>query len=167
MKLRQFAALCTLLATTLSAAEAPATALPVATILKKTSVTVGSAKIALTPGTKLEILGREGDALLVKFRSTKGKVPLADTDFKADTPLPEAAPVTAPVVHSTPTAPAAKPAVPAPATATPPALNTSGQGVQPGTNYGKAVQKAKLAAEANKSTHVDPTKGIMDDEPKK
>jgi hypothetical protein len=60
-------------------------------------------------------------------------------------------------VSTTPAGPAAK-------TAAPPALSVDGK---PATNYGKAVQKAKQVTEANKGTHVDPTKEIMDEQPKK
>lgn len=139
---------------------APAAALPTAKTLKKSNVTVGSAIVPLTPGTKLEILGREGDALIVKFRSTKGKVPLADTDFDPATALPEVASLPAPA-PAAPAASAVKPSAPVP-----PALNTSGTGQQPATNYGKAVQKAKQVTETQKSTRVDPTKEIMDEKPK-
>lgn len=145
-----------------TAATAPA---PTATTLKKSTVTVGSAIIPLAPNTKLEVLGRDGDALIVKFRATKGKVPIADTDFDPATPLPEPAVA---AVTGKPAATAAKPAPAAPAKAdSPPALNTTGTGPRPATNYGKAVQKAKQATEAHKSTHVDPTKGIMDEDPPK
>jgi len=160
MKLRLFA-VCSALATLAFAAD-PATPAPVhATTLKKSTVTDGSAILPLTPGTKLEVLGSDGDSLIVKFRSTKGKVPLGDTDFKAETVLPEPAAMPAKPASATPAA-AAKPSAPVP-----PALNTSGTGQQPTTNYGKAVQKAKQVTETQKSTRVDPTKDIMDEQPKK
>ena len=159
MKSRLLALLCSVLPLVVLAADAPAAAaVPTATTVKRTSVHVGSAAVPLTPGTKLEVLGREGDSLVVKFRSTKGTIALADTDFDPATELPAAPAAEKPVV---------KPAAATAAKATPPALNTSGQGQQPATNYGKAVQKAKQASEANKSTHVDPTKDIMDDQAKK
>jgi hypothetical protein len=167
MKTRPLALLVGFMLVALPAMAQPAAPVLTATTLKKSTVTVGSAIVSLAPNTKLEVLGREGDALIVKFRSTKGKVPLADTDYNPETVLPAAAapatPETAKVV-----APAAKPAPPAPAKpATPPALNTSGTGQQPATNYGKAVQKARQASEAHKSTHVDPTKDILDEDPPK
>jgi hypothetical protein len=134
------------------------------TTTKKSAVMIGGGSFALVKGTKLDVISREGDTLLVKFHSSQGKIPLADTDYPVDATPAEPAAETAAIVAPAPakTVAAAEPAK----TATPPALNTSGQGQQPATNYGKAVQKAKQAAEANKSTHVDPTKGIMDD-PKK
>ncbi len=136
------------------------------TTTKRSALAIGSGSFALVKGTKLEVVSREGDTLLVKFRAAQGKIPLADTDYPADAAeAAPAKPAAAPAPTVTATAPAAKAAPPA--TPTPPALNTSGQGQQPTTHYGKAVQKAKQATEANKSTHVDPTKGIMDEEPKK
>lgn len=137
-----------------------------ATTTKKSAIAIGSGSFALVKGTKLEVIGREGDTLVVKYRAAQGKIPLADTDFPADAVL--AAPVPATVVVPAPAAaatPSVKPVAAQPATA--PALTTSASGKQPATHYGKAVQKAKQATEAHKSTHVDPTKGIMDDEPAK
>lgn len=137
------------------------------TTTKRSAVAIGNGSFALVKGTKLEVVAREGDTLIVKFRSSQGKIPLADTDYPVDAADPVPAPE--PAANTTPPAPAAKAAVPVPPakTTTPPALNTSGQGQQPSTNYGKAVQKAKQSSEAHKSTHVDPSKGIMDDESKK
>jgi hypothetical protein len=156
------------LAFCLALAAAPAlaqTAPATVTTTKKSALAVGSGSFALIKGTKLEVVAREGDTLIVKLRSAQGKIPLADTDYPADAVAALPAEPVAPAVQTAAATPAPK-AAPA-KTATPPALNTSGQGQQPITNYGKAVQKAKQAAESNKSTHVDPTKGIMDDEPKK
>lgn len=134
------------------------------TTTKRSAVTIGGGSFALAKGTKLEVLGREGDKLIVKFHAAQGKIPLADTDYPADAAPTEPAPEPATsVVQAVPT-PAAPANNVAPAkAATPPALNASGQGPQPTTHYGKAVQKARQAAETNKATHVDPTKGIMDD----
>jgi hypothetical protein len=155
--------LCLLLGCFLSASAAPVAV----TTTKRSAVTIGTGSFALVKGTKLEVIAREGDTLIVKYRSAQGKIPLADTDLPADavidaaTPAPAAAPATSSPAPAKPAAaaPAAKPV--------PPALNTTGTGPQPATQYGKAVQKTKQAAEANKSTHVDPTKEIMDEEPKK
>jgi hypothetical protein len=155
MKLRLLTA-CFTLASLAAADPAAATSPLTATTVKKSTVTVGSAILPLTPGTRLEVLGREGDSLIIKFRSTKGRVPLGDTDFNPATPLPE------------PTSPAvpvpAKPAAKAPPPAT---LNPSSTSPQPATNYGKAVQKAQQATEARKSNLVDPTKDILDETPKR
>lgn len=137
---------------------------------KRSAVAIGSSSYALVKGTKLEVVSRDGDKLIVKYHSSQGKIPLADTDYPPDAAAAEPADeAPAPAPPPAPPAKTAKPApAPAPASkaATPPALNTPGQGQQPTTNYGKDVQKAKQASEANKSTHVDPTKDIMDD-PKK
>lgn len=194
MKTRLLSCLCLVGAFAASAFAAEPAATPLhATTITKSAIRIGNGSFALTKGTKLEVLGREGDSLIVKFRSMQGKIPLAETDFNPDTELPEAAPAPAtpaaaaktpakPAVPVTPApAVAAKPlpavakqtagqtpgdqqaaTVSAPAT-TPPALSLDGK---PATNYGKAVQKAKQASEANKSTHVEPTKDIMTEQPK-
>jgi hypothetical protein len=134
------------------------------TTTKKTALAISGGSIGLAKGTKLEVVGREGDHLLVKFRALQGKVPVADTDLPADAALPETAaqPATAPVPATPPAAVvAAKPAAPV---VPPPALSTDGK---PSSTYGKAVQKAKQAEQAHKSSHVDPTKDILDEQPKK
>jgi hypothetical protein len=149
-------------------AAEPAAAPLHATTVAKSAIRIGNGSFALTKGTKLEVLGREGDSLIVKFRSMQGKIPLAETDFNPDTELPQATPVEPKpkaVLKSAPAPAETQPAAPAPATpATPPALAVDGK---PATNYGKAVQKAKQVTEANKGTHVEPTKDIMDEQPKK
>ncbi|SDS58925.1 hypothetical protein [Opitutus sp. GAS368] len=133
---------------------------------KKSSITVGSGSIALVKGTKLEVLAREGDLLLVKFHAAQGKVPLADTDFNPDTPLPEATPAVAVVDKPAPAAAVA--ATPAPATAAkatpPPALSLD---QKPASNYGKMVQKAKQVEAAHNDKLVQPSDEILDDKPKK
>jgi hypothetical protein len=141
------------------------------TTTKRSAVIIGTGSFALVKGTKLEVVSREGGTLIVKYRSSQGKVPLADTDYPVDATGDEAAPAVEAVAPAAP----AKPATPVPAVAkqpaatkpVPPALNTSGTGQQPATNYGKAVQKAKQVTETQKSTRVDPTKDIMDEEAKK
>lgn len=129
------------------------------TTTKKTNLVLSGGNIALAKGTKLEVVSQEGDSLLVKFRAAQGKVLAADTDF-VPTGAPSAPAEPSPAV-STPVAAPAK-------AATPPALSTNPAARQPKTTYGKAIQKAKQATEAHQGTHVDPTKGIMDDDaPKK
>ena len=168
MKSRLLSCLCLVGAFAASAFSAEPAAAPVhATTITKSAIRIGNGSFALVKGTKLEVLGREGDFLIVKFRTMQGRIPLAETDFAPDTELPEVAPapVAAAKVPAKPAAPVtpavAKPAPPAP---TPPALSLDGK---PATNYGKAVQKARQVTEANKGTHVDPTKDIMDEQPKK
>lgn len=165
MKPRLFSCLCLAGAIATAAFSAEPAAVPVhATTITKSAIKIGGGSFALVKGTKLEVLGREGDLLIVKFRSTQGRIPLAETDFDPATELPEAAAVApaAPVVKK-PAAPAVTKSAP-PAPPTPPALAVDGK---PATNYGKAVQKAKQVTEANKATHVEPTKDIMDEQPKK
>ncbi len=159
MKFRLLALLFSTLPLVALAADAPAAkAAPTATTIKRTAVHVGSASVPLTPGTKLEVLGRDGDALVVKFRSTKGTVALADTDFDPATELP-AAPAAA-----TPAKSAATPAAPAAAMATPPPALSLDQ--KPASNYGKMVQKAKQVEQAHKDKLVNPTDEILDEKPK-
>lgn len=150
-------------------AALPALAQPPLTVTttKKSALAIGNGSFALVKGTKLEVIAREGDTLIVKYRASQGKIPVADTDLPADAAVPGPA-ATAPATP-VPAAQPAKPVVGPPAAkpVPPPALTTNPAGKQPTTNYGKAVQKAKQATEAHKSSHVDPTKDIMDDEPKK
>lgn len=170
MKTRLLAVLSLALATLpLSGADAPAAPLT-ATTVTRSAIKIGNGSFALVKGTKLEVLGREGDTLIVKFRSMQGKIPLAETDYPADAPLPETTPAaaTTPTVTGKPLPAVAKPAAPvattpAAKTATPPALSVDGK---PASTYGKAVQKAKQVTETQKSTRVDPTKDIMDEQPK-
>jgi hypothetical protein len=163
MKSRILPLLCLVGITALPLQAADAAAAIYATTITKSAIKIGNGSFALVKGTKLEVLGREGDQLIVKFRATQGKVPLAETDFPADAPVPQVTPApAAPVAAAKAPVPAAP--VPAAKPATPPALSVDGK---PTTNYGKAVQKAKQVTEANKGTHVDPTKDIMDEEPKK
>jgi hypothetical protein len=169
MKTLLLSCLCLLVAFAASAFAAEPAAAPLhATTITKSAIRIGNGSFALTKGTKLEVLGREGDSLIVKFRSMQGKIPLAETDFNPDTEMPQATPVEPKpkaVLKPAPAPADTKPAAPAPATpATPPALAVDGK---PATNYGKAVQKAKQLTEANKGTHVEPTKDIMDEQPKK
>jgi hypothetical protein len=141
---------------------------------KRSAVAIGSGSFALTPGTKLDVVARDGDHLVVKFRSLQGKVPLADTDYPPDAPVPAPSTAAVPAPLSGPAAkPGPAPAGPKATAAQPgqsapiPVMNTTGTGPQPATNYGKAVQKAKQVTETQKSTRVDPTKDIMDEQPKK
>jgi hypothetical protein len=51
------------------------------TTVKRSAIQVGKSSFALVKGTKLEVLGREGKMLLVKYRTSQGKIPYADTDY--------------------------------------------------------------------------------------
>jgi hypothetical protein len=146
------------------AADKPA-AVTISITAKKSAIAIGSGSIALAKGTKLEVLARDGDFLLVKFHAAQGKVPLADTDFNPDTPLPEATP--APAAAAATTSEKAPPAAPAPAAAKtpPPALSLD---QKPASNYGKMVQKAKQVEQAHNDKLVKPSDEILDDgKPKK
>lgn len=169
MKSRLLSCLCLVLAFAAPAFSAEPAAAPLhASTITKSAIRIGNGSFALPKGTKLEVLGREGDSLIVKFRAMQGKIPLAETDFDPETELPQATPVEPKpkaVLKAAPVPAETKPGAPASATpAPPPALAIDGK---PATNYGKAVQKAKQVSEANKGTHVEPTKDIMDEQPKK
>lgn len=162
---------------------------PTVTTTKRSAVKVGNSSFALVKGTKLEVIGREDKLLLVKYRTSQGKIPYADTDYvlpdgeEVEEPPAEEAPATAaPVKPVAP--PAAKNAEPtaAPKTSPSPALSTDGirpataatdpvptavGNRAPATNYGKAVQKARQAEQAHKEKLVNPTDEILDEKPKK
>ncbi len=157
----------------LSFASVPVTAAdasnPAAVTTKKTAIVLDSGSVSLPKGTKVEVLGRDGEYLVVRFRAAHGKMLLADTDFNPTTPLKEIAPAPAkPTASEKPatTAAAAAPTPSAPAAAsakpTPPALTTNPGDQQPTTNYGKAVQKAKLAEKAHRDNLSDPTNEVVD-----
>ena len=162
MKTRLLVLLLLVVTNHLTAADKPVTV----TTVKKSTLTIGNGSFALVKGTKLEVVSRDGDMLIVKYRSSQGKITVADTDLPVDVAIPDPVPT---VPAAPPVAPAPKPSVAAtpataPAKSTPPALSVDGK---PTSHYGKAVQKAKQATEAHKGTHVDPTKDILDEEPKK
>jgi hypothetical protein len=174
MKPRLLAALLCAFALIRLIAEVPSASPEQVTTLTRSSVKIGNGSFALVKGTKLDVVARDGDMLIVKYRSSQGKVPVTDTDWPVEPAADDAAPAAAPAAAVVPVKPAAssptvaKPAMVTPAAkSVPPALNTSGSGHQPATNYGKAVQKAKQVTETQKSTRVDPTRDIMDEEPKK
>ncbi len=143
--------------------------LPTVTTVKRSAIQVGSSSFALVKGTKLEVLGREGKMLLVKYRTSQGKIPSADTDYvlpegeETQEEVAEEPPAPAPVAPAKPAAPAPKPA-PAPKASPPPALSLD---QKPATNYGKAVQKARQVEQAHKDKLVNPTDEILDEKPKK
>ena len=158
-----------LVALTLRAADAPAPlpveAKPFATTVKKSAIALDNGSIALPKGTRVEVVGKEGDYLLVKFRSIRGKMLLADTDFDPATPVKEIARMPLPVDAKQSTGQTGGP--PTTGRATPPALSTNPLDQQPTTNYGKMVQKAKTAEQAHKDKLVEPTNDVPDVKPKK
>ena len=162
--------------------------LPTVTTVKRSAIQVGSSSFALVKGTKLEMIGREGKMLLVKYRTSQGKIPYADTDYV----LPEGEETDEAAVEEPPAAPvkkvatpATKPTQPAPAALPAVAKQTAGQipgGQQPTTvppppalsldqkptsTYGKMVQKAKQAEQAHNDKLVKPADEILDEKPKK
>lgn len=63
------------------------------TTVNRTSIRIGPMSLSLAGGNKLEVLGRQGEFLVVKYRNSKGTVPSRDTDFNAKTMIvPEIAP---------------------------------------------------------------------------
>ena len=143
-----------LAALTLSAAEAAPAPLA-ATTITRSAIKIGGGSFALTKGTKLEVVRREGDFLVVKFRTTQGRIPLADTDFDPETMAPESAPAEVPATKtSAKLAPAPTPAAKTP----PPALATDGK---PASNYGKMVQKAKQSEQAHNDKLVKPADDVL------
>lgn len=68
-------------------ATKPPAASATVTTVKRTTVQVGNFTLPLNQGSKLEVLGRQSDFLVVKFRSSQGKVPVRDTDFNPATNL--------------------------------------------------------------------------------
>lgn len=174
-----------------------AAALPTVTTLKRSAIQVGSSSFALVKGTKLEMLGRDGKMLLVKYRTSQGKIPYADTDYV----LPEGEEPEEPVAEEPPAPPppAKKVAPPLPAVAkhlpdvgqdksrvgSNQQRETAGQtpgGQQPTkvtpppalavdgkptSNYGKMVQKTKQAEQTHNDKLVKPADEILDEKPKK
>ena len=161
--------------------------LPTVTTVKRSAIQVGASSFALVKGTKLAVLGREGKMLLVKYRTSQGKIPYADTDYV----LPEGEETDEAAVEEppAPVAPTKQPAPPASKPAAPAALpavakQTAGQtpgGQQPTTvppppalsldqkptsTYGKMVQKAKQAEQAHNDKLVKPADEILDEKPK-
>lgn len=160
------------------------------TTVKRSAIQVGKSSFALVKGTKLEVLGREGKMLLVKYRTSQGKIPYADTDYvlseeeqaEEEEAAAESTTTPPPVTPAKPDAPPPPKTAPLPAVAkqtagqtpggqqpttvptTPPALSLD---QKPATNYGKAVQKAKQVEQAHKDKLVNPTDEILDEKPKK
>jgi outer membrane biosynthesis protein TonB len=143
----------------------PAAVVQVTTI-KRSAVKVGNSAFALVKGTKLEVLGREGKDLIVKYRTSQGKIPYADTDYVLSEE--EQAEVEEAAATPPPATPAKPPATPAPKPTTvktpPPALSVD---KKPASNYGKMVQKAKQAEQAHNDKLVKPADEILDEKPKK
>lgn len=145
-------------------ADAPQPAAVFATTLKKSAIAFDKGAFTLPKGTRLEVLGKDGDYLLVQFRSARGKILLADTDFDPATPVKETA--RTPVTAATAKPSTAEVKQPAPAPTIAPALSTNPADPQPTTNYGKMVQKAKTVEEAHKDKVVDPANEVLEEKKK-
>ena len=166
MKTRFIAALLLALSlSVLSVRAADQGAAVFATTLKKSAIAFDKGAFTLPKGTRLEVLGKDGDYLLVQFRSARGKILLADTDFDPATPVKETA--RTPVTAATAKPATAEVKQPAPAHTITPALSTNPADPQPTTNYGKMVQKAKAVEEAHKDKLVDPANEVLDEKKKK
>lgn len=146
-------------------------ALPSATITTETKLELTKTKgtIVLRAGSKVDVVGQEGDALAVMYRNIPGLVPRSHTNFKGEVPKPLSPPTPAPIanpapVASTPAATAASataaPAAPKAAEAKPATATTvvtpSPAPREPVTNYGKAVKKARDVTSKHQETMVDP-----------
>ncbi|HEX2851908.1 MAG TPA: hypothetical protein VHO24_01630 [Opitutaceae bacterium] len=162
------------LATALVRAESSGPVLPTATITADTKLELTKTKgtIGLKAGTKVDVIGQEGDSLSVLYRNLPGLVPLSKTDFKgAKTKPATTAPATEPKAHTLPatTPPAAKPVEKANTTAKPPtaapaastAATPSPGPREPTTNYGKAVKKARDVTATHQETMVAPTDEVV------
>lgn len=144
-------------------------ALPSAIITSDTKLELTKTKgsIVLPAGSKVDVIGQEGDSLSVMYRNLPGLVPRAKTNFKGDVPKTTStapalevkvspAPVVTPSAAAMP--PPAKPSEAKPAAAT--ATTPSPAPREPVTNYGKAVKKARDVTGAHKDSMVDPTNEI-------
>jgi len=119
MKTRLITFLCAALAlSALSAAPVEkAEPNPTVTTIKRSAIQVGNSSFALVKGTKLQVIGREGKLLIVKYRTSQGKIPYADTDYVLSEEEQLAEEEAAGEAAATPpqTAPAKPPAPPLPA----------------------------------------------------
>lgn len=173
-----------LLTAVLIHAETPKTALPTATITADTKLELTKTKgtIGLRAGSKVDVIGKEGDSLVVLYRNIPGLVPRVKTDFKGELPKSSgstSAPVAEPkanVAAATPAPPATvKPTDPKPVEANAPTAPkvTNSQSAppsshrEPTTNYGKAVKKARDNAASHQENLVDPTNEVIEAPKKK
>jgi hypothetical protein len=160
----------TLLLFVLTAVLLQAEPLP-ATVTAETKLEMGKGKssVLLKPGSKVNVVGKEGDFLIVIYRNIQGFVPQAKTDFKGDVPkatTPAPSQTTDGQGSETPKAPIAKPtetkptgtkpveATSAPAKPVPPSAPAKRE---PTTNYGKMVKMAQDNVAKHEETMVDPT----------
>ena len=119
-----------------------------ATLPRKTYLRTEGSITILKPGTVVQVIERGEKTITVKVNGTTGTIPWSA--LGAEEPMP-------PAPHPATAAPAAAPVA---ATATPPA-GTPAAPHQPTTMYGKAVDKARKAADSHEKAMVDPTDEIL------
>jgi hypothetical protein len=141
---------------------------PTASVIAETKMemTRGKGSVVLKAGSTVQVIGKEGDSLLVIYRGIPGVLPRAKTDFKGEAPDAVIASVAAAeskrMEKSTGATVAVKPAETKPATpqpvATKPASSKpTSSSANPTTTYGKAVKKARDSVAAHEEAMVDPT----------
>jgi len=119
-----------------------------ATLPRNTVMRTGNSLVILKAGTVVQILERGEKTVSVKVNGTTGLIPWNALDD--DEPMKLAPPPPAPVPAAAPVA----------AAATPPA-GTPAEPHEPTTMYGKAVDKARKAADSHEKAMVNPTDEIL------
>ncbi len=119
-----------------------------ATLPRNTVMRTGNSLVVLKAGTVVQILERGEKTVAVKVNGTTGLIPWSSLD--EDEPMKPAPAPAAP-------APAAAPVA---AAATPPA-GTPAEPHKATTMYGKAVEKARAAADSHEKAMVNPTDEIL------
>ena len=119
-----------------------------ATLPRNTVMRTGNSLVILKAGTVVQVLEHGEKTVTVKVNGTTGTIPWSSLDD--DEPM-QLAP------HPPAPAPAAAPGA---AAATPPA-GTPAEPHQPTTMYGKAVDKARKAADSHEKAMVNPTDEIL------
>lgn len=148
------------------AETAPTAAFPSATITADTKLELTKTKgsIGLRAGSKVDVIGEEGDSLAVMYRNIPGLVPRSKTNFKgeapkaavvASTPAAKANPSPAAAPVATAPSPAAKPIENKPAPATTAAAPSSAPR-EPVSTAGKLIKKASDVTTKRQETMVDP-----------
>ena len=118
----------------------------------------GKGFVGLKSGSVVEVVGKEGDSVVVIYRKIQGRIPLKSTNLAASTPdAAEADKPAAPAPPAPKEAPA-KPAAPSkPAEA---AKSAPGPSDKPTTMYGKAVKKARDNEAQHKENLVNPANEV-------
>lgn len=113
--------------------------------------------VSIKPGTTVELVSRNGNDLVIRYRGLTGKIPASKLDEPKESASTASAPAAKPSEEKKPEA---KPAENKPA-----ADKSSGDkpANPPQTSYGKAVQKAKDSAAAHDKNLVKPTDEVTKD----